>query len=70
MFGMENLKPRFKEDNVELNQGVSRNKGKIEINIKINYRRMSKLDVFKVKLNLSVKKENSRQYHYLNMILC
>ena len=65
---MENLKPRFKEDNVELNQGVSRNKGKIEINIKINYRRMQKLDVFKVKLNLSVKKENSRQYHYLNMI--
>lgn len=67
---MENLKPRFKEDNVELNQGVSRNKGKLEINIKINYRRMQKLDVFKVKLNLSVKKENSRQYHYLNMIPC
>ena len=65
---MENLKPRFKEDNVELNQGVSRNKWKIEFNIKINYRRMQKLDVFKVKLNLSVKKENSRQYHYLNMI--
>ena len=40
MFEMENLKPRFKEDNVELNQGVSRNKGKLEINIKINYRRM------------------------------
>ena len=61
---MENLKPRFKEDNVNLNQGVSKNKGKIEINIKINYRRTQKLDVFKVKLNLFVKKENSRQYHY------
>ena len=35
MFEMENLKPLFKEDNVELNQGVSRNKGKIEINIKL-----------------------------------
>ena len=40
MFEMENLKPRFKEDNVELNQGVSWSQGKISINIKINYRRM------------------------------